>query len=140
MGLGLRPSEAQSSSVGNTNILVGPCMSSLRGNEQREWGVESALMLILALGLQAQYFVPNRSPIALIDGFDEGVQRVRDGKRFAARRVDALQKGNIKEEGFEHQEVAMPSLPSMEELHERRSNSQDLWEQGGRYKFHPLAH
>nr|POE98764.1 hypothetical protein CFP56_72874 [Quercus suber] len=32
MGLGLRPSEAQSSSVGNTNILVGPCMSSLRGS------------------------------------------------------------------------------------------------------------
>ena len=30
-------------------------------------------MLIIALVPQAQYFVPNRSPIALIDGFDEGV-------------------------------------------------------------------
>ena len=30
-------------------------------------------MLILALVLQAQYFVPNRSPVALIDGFDEWV-------------------------------------------------------------------
>ncbi|XP_050287758.1 acyl-CoA hydrolase 2-like [Quercus robur] len=63
------------------------------------------------------------------------VQRVRDGKHFATRRVDAIQKGNIvftllapfqKEEGFEHQEVTMASvpapemLPSMEELHEIR--------------------
>ncbi|XP_050290195.1 acyl-CoA hydrolase 2-like [Quercus robur] len=63
------------------------------------------------------------------------VQQVRDGKCFDARRVDVLQKGNIvftllasfqKEEGFEHQEVTMASvpapemLPSMEELHERR--------------------
>ncbi|MED6159146.1 hypothetical protein PIB30_039656 [Stylosanthes scabra] len=64
------------------------------------------------------------------------VDRLRDGKSFASRRVDAIQKGNIvftllasfqKEElGFDHQEVAMPSVPtpdkllSMEELRERR--------------------
>ncbi|XP_057742141.1 acyl-CoA hydrolase 2 [Arachis stenosperma] len=64
------------------------------------------------------------------------VDRLRDGKSFATRRVDAIQKGNIvftllasfqKEElGFDHQEVAMPSVPppdkllSMEELRERR--------------------
>ncbi|KAK7836220.1 acyl-coenzyme a thioesterase 8 [Quercus suber] len=64
------------------------------------------------------------------------VQRVRDGKSFATRRVDAIQKGNIvftllasfqkEEEGFDHQEATMPSvpapemLPSMEELRERR--------------------
>uniref|UniRef100_A0A7N2MD06 Acyl-CoA thioesterase n=1 Tax=Quercus lobata TaxID=97700 RepID=A0A7N2MD06_QUELO len=64
------------------------------------------------------------------------VQRVRDGKSFATRRVDAIQKGNIvftllasfqkEEEGFDRQEATMPSvpapemLPSMEELRERR--------------------
>ncbi|XP_072077322.1 acyl-CoA hydrolase 2-like [Arachis hypogaea] len=61
--------------------------------------------------------------------------RDRDGKSFATQRVDATQKENIvftllasfqKEElGFDHQEVAMPSMPppdkllSMEELRER---------------------
>lgn len=64
------------------------------------------------------------------------VHRIRDGKSFASRRVDAIQKGTIvftllasfqKEEvGFEHQDVVMPLAPapdmllSMEELRERR--------------------
>ncbi|KAI4355061.1 hypothetical protein L6164_003874 [Bauhinia variegata] len=64
------------------------------------------------------------------------VDRLRDGKSFATRKVDAIQKGNViftllasfqKEElGFDHQDVAMPSAPSpdtllsMEELRERR--------------------
>jgi len=64
------------------------------------------------------------------------VDRLRDGKSFATRRVDAIQKGNIvftllasfqkDEEGFDRQEATMPSvpapemLPSMEELRERR--------------------
>ncbi|KAL6124204.1 hypothetical protein ACLB2K_076719 [Fragaria x ananassa] len=64
------------------------------------------------------------------------VHRVRDGKSFATRRVDAIQKGiNIftllasfqkEEQGSVHQEAIMPSvpspdtLPSMEELRERR--------------------
>ncbi|KAM7476423.1 hypothetical protein LguiB_023666 [Lonicera macranthoides] len=64
------------------------------------------------------------------------VDRVRDGKSFATRRVEAIQKGNVvfilvasfqKEElGFDHQEATMPSVPdpetllSMEELRESR--------------------
>ncbi|KAG8663841.1 hypothetical protein MANES_01G257800v8 [Manihot esculenta] len=64
------------------------------------------------------------------------VDRVRDGKSFATRRVNAIQKGNVvfaliasfqKEQlGFDHQEVTMPNVPepemllSMEELRERR--------------------
>ncbi|XP_043718251.1 acyl-CoA thioesterase 2 isoform X2 [Telopea speciosissima] len=64
------------------------------------------------------------------------VHRLRDGHSFATRRVDAMQRGNIiftilasfqkEEKGFEHQEVAMPSVPapemllSMEELREQR--------------------
>lgn len=64
------------------------------------------------------------------------VDRLRDGKSFATRRVDAIQKGNIiftllasfqkEEQGFDHQEATMPSvpdpetLPNMEELRERR--------------------
>ncbi|CAK8542371.1 unnamed protein product [Lathyrus sativus] len=64
------------------------------------------------------------------------VKRLRDGKSFATRKVDAIQKGNViftllasfqKEElGFQHQEVPMPSVPtpdeliSMEELREQR--------------------
>ncbi|XP_008232905.1 PREDICTED: acyl-CoA thioesterase 2 [Prunus mume] len=64
------------------------------------------------------------------------VHRVRDGKSFATRRVDAIQKGiNIftilasfkkEEEGSVHQEAKMPSVPdpdtllSMEELREKR--------------------
>ncbi|KAG5514265.1 hypothetical protein RHGRI_035613 [Rhododendron griersonianum] len=84
------------------------------------------------------------------------VHRVRDGNSFATRRVDAIQKGNVvftllasfqlysdpnlitpqvialvaatkkEEEGFDHQEALMPSVPdpetllSMEELRERR--------------------
>ncbi|KAA8520629.1 hypothetical protein F0562_014885 [Nyssa sinensis] len=64
------------------------------------------------------------------------VHRVRDGKSFATRRVDAIQKGVVvfiliasfqkEEQGFDHQEAIMPSVPypemllSMEELRERR--------------------
>ncbi|GAB4861769.1 Acyl-CoA hydrolase 2, variant 2 [Ancistrocladus abbreviatus] len=64
------------------------------------------------------------------------VHRIRDGKSFASRRVDAIQKGNLvftllasfqkEEKGFEHQETVMPMVPSpetlvsMEELRERR--------------------
>ncbi|XP_010670478.2 acyl-CoA hydrolase 2 isoform X1 [Beta vulgaris subsp. vulgaris] len=64
------------------------------------------------------------------------VHRVRDGKRFSTRRVDAIQKGTVvftllasfqkEEHGFEHQESIMPSvpapetLPAMGELRERR--------------------
>ncbi|XP_026411293.1 uncharacterized protein LOC113306578 isoform X1 [Papaver somniferum] len=64
------------------------------------------------------------------------VHRLRDGNSFATRRVDAIQNGNViftllasfqkDENGCEHQEVTMPSVPSpetlltMEELRERR--------------------
>lgn len=64
------------------------------------------------------------------------VDRIRDGKSFATRRVEAIQKGNVvfiliasfqkEEDGFDHQEAKMPSVPdpeellSMEELRERR--------------------
>nr|XP_048333854.1 acyl-CoA hydrolase 2 isoform X3 [Ziziphus jujuba var. spinosa] len=64
------------------------------------------------------------------------VHRVRDGKSFATRRVDAIQKGNLiftllasfqkEEQGFDHQEAKMPSVPdperllNLEELRERR--------------------
>lgn len=64
------------------------------------------------------------------------VYRVRDGKSFATRRVDAVQKGNViftliasfeKElEGLDHQDAIIPSVPapemllSLEELRERR--------------------
>ncbi|KAK7243316.1 hypothetical protein RIF29_38109 [Crotalaria pallida] len=64
------------------------------------------------------------------------VNRLRDGKSFATRKVDAIQKGNViftllasfqKEEiGFNHQVVDMPSVPapdkllSMEDLREQR--------------------
>ncbi|CAK7348091.1 unnamed protein product [Dovyalis caffra] len=64
------------------------------------------------------------------------VQRIRDGKSFATRKVDAIQKGNIvftlmasfqkEEHGFDHQLVPMPAVPepelllSMEELREKR--------------------
>ncbi|KAL6557195.1 Acyl-CoA hydrolase 2 [Orobanche minor] len=64
------------------------------------------------------------------------VHRVRDGKSFATRRVEAIQKGNVvftliasfqkEEEGFLHQVATMPSVPdpeellSIEELRERR--------------------
>uniref|UniRef100_A0A7N0T0A6 Cyclic nucleotide-binding domain-containing protein n=1 Tax=Kalanchoe fedtschenkoi TaxID=63787 RepID=A0A7N0T0A6_KALFE len=64
------------------------------------------------------------------------VHRLRDGKSFATRRVDAIQHGKViftmlasfqkDENGFDHQQVAMPSVPdpetllSMEELRERR--------------------
>ncbi|XP_074273025.1 acyl-CoA hydrolase 2-like [Silene latifolia] len=64
------------------------------------------------------------------------VHRLRDGKSFATRRVDAIQNGNVvftllasfqkEEEGFEHQEAVMPQVPdpdtllSMDELRERR--------------------
>ncbi|CAI8613149.1 unnamed protein product [Vicia faba] len=54
------------------------------------------------------------------------VKRLRDGKSFATRKVDAIQKGNViftllasfqKEElGFQHQEVPMPSVPTPDEL------------------------
>ncbi|KAK4745277.1 hypothetical protein SAY87_011589 [Trapa incisa] len=64
------------------------------------------------------------------------VHRLRDGKSFATRRVEAIQKGTViftmfasfqtEEEGFDHQVVSMPSVPSpdmllsMEQLRERR--------------------
>nr|BAD93775.1 acyl CoA thioesterase [Arabidopsis thaliana] len=64
------------------------------------------------------------------------VHRIRDGNNFATRRVDAVQKGNIifillasfqkEQQGFEHQESTMPSVPdpdtllSLEELRESR--------------------
>ncbi|KAG9441266.1 hypothetical protein H6P81_017120 [Aristolochia fimbriata] len=64
------------------------------------------------------------------------VYRLRDGKSFATRKVDAFQEGNLKfsliasfqkeEEGFDHQEVMMPDVPApetllpMEQLWERR--------------------
>ncbi|KAJ8900490.1 hypothetical protein K2173_025267 [Erythroxylum novogranatense] len=64
------------------------------------------------------------------------VHRMRDGKSFATRRVEAIQKGIVvftlfasfqkEEQGFDHQDVTMPlvaepeMLLSMEELRERR--------------------
>ncbi|XP_031110778.1 uncharacterized protein LOC116014946 [Ipomoea triloba] len=64
------------------------------------------------------------------------VHRVRDGKSFATRRVDAIQNGNViftlvasfqkEEEGFDHQDALKPNVPdpetllSMEEIRERR--------------------
>uniref|UniRef100_A0A7N0V8Z9 Cyclic nucleotide-binding domain-containing protein n=1 Tax=Kalanchoe fedtschenkoi TaxID=63787 RepID=A0A7N0V8Z9_KALFE len=64
------------------------------------------------------------------------VHRLRDGRSFATRKVEAVQKGNVifillasfqkEETGFEHQQVTMPSVPepesllSMEQLRERR--------------------
>ncbi|XP_024027697.1 uncharacterized protein LOC21400292 [Morus notabilis] len=64
------------------------------------------------------------------------VDRLRDGKSFATRRVDAIQKGNViftllasfqkEEQGFDHQEATMPSVPdpekllNLEELRDRR--------------------
>ncbi|CAM8981403.1 unnamed protein product [Rhodiola kirilowii] len=64
------------------------------------------------------------------------VHRLRDGKSFATRRVDAIQHGKViftmlasfqkVENGFDHQQVPMPTVPdpetllSMEELRERR--------------------
>ncbi|KAH9610662.1 hypothetical protein KSS87_006019 [Heliosperma pusillum] len=64
------------------------------------------------------------------------VHRLRDGKSFATRRVDAIQKGNVvftllasfqkEEDGFEHQEAVMPQVPapdtllSIDKLRERR--------------------
>ncbi|KAK7389964.1 hypothetical protein VNO78_25261 [Psophocarpus tetragonolobus] len=64
------------------------------------------------------------------------VHRVRDGKSFATRKVDGIQKGNVvftllasfqvEESGMVHQQVYIPSVPSpdkllpMEELRERR--------------------
>ncbi|VFQ74747.1 unnamed protein product [Cuscuta campestris] len=64
------------------------------------------------------------------------VHRVRDGKSFATRRVDAIQKQKVvftlvasfqkDEEGFDHQDALMPIVPdpetllSLEELRERR--------------------
>ncbi|PIM99965.1 Acyl-CoA thioesterase [Handroanthus impetiginosus] len=54
------------------------------------------------------------------------VHRVRDGKSFATRRVEAVQRGNVvftllasfqkEEEGFNHQVATMPSMPDPEEL------------------------
>ncbi|KAJ4954808.1 hypothetical protein NE237_011591 [Protea cynaroides] len=70
------------------------------------------------------------------------VHRLRDGYSFATRRVDAMQRGKIiftilasfhkEEQGFENQEVAMPSVPapemllSMEQLQERRLTDPSL--------------
>ncbi|GMI66849.1 hypothetical protein like AT1G01710 [Hibiscus trionum] len=54
------------------------------------------------------------------------VSRLRDGRNFATRRVDAIQRGNIiftlltsfqkEEEGFDHQEAMMPSVPDPDGL------------------------
>ncbi|KAH0728341.1 acyl-CoA thioesterase 2-like [Solanum tuberosum] len=70
------------------------------------------------------------------------VYRVRDGKSFATRRVDAIQKGNIvftlvasfqkDEDGFDHQEAKMPNVPnpetllSLEDLREMRKTDPRL--------------
>ncbi|KAL3381346.1 hypothetical protein AABB24_001453 [Solanum stoloniferum] len=70
------------------------------------------------------------------------VYRVRDGKSFATRRVDAIQKGNIvftlvasfqkDEDGFDHQEEKMPNVPdpetllSLEDLREMRKTDPRL--------------
>ncbi|KAL5066142.1 hypothetical protein RYX36_027879 [Vicia faba] len=64
------------------------------------------------------------------------VYRLRDGKSFATRKVDAMQNGKViftllasfqvEESAFDHREVAMPSVPApemllpLEELRERR--------------------
>ncbi|GAB4861777.1 hypothetical protein Ancab_037032 [Ancistrocladus abbreviatus] len=64
------------------------------------------------------------------------VHRIHEGKSFAYRKVNAMQKGKVvfmllasfqkQENGFEHQEAVMPSVPSpdtllpMEEMLERR--------------------
>ncbi|XP_048494400.1 acyl-CoA hydrolase 2-like isoform X2 [Beta vulgaris subsp. vulgaris] len=64
------------------------------------------------------------------------VHRLRDGKSFSTRRVDAIQKGTVvftllasfqeEDHGFEHQESVMPSVPapemllSLEEVREQR--------------------
>ncbi|XP_020213453.1 uncharacterized protein LOC109797737 isoform X1 [Cajanus cajan] len=64
------------------------------------------------------------------------VHRFRDGKSFATRKVDGIQKGKViftllasfqkEESGMDHQEVALPSVPApdkllpMEEMRERR--------------------
>lgn len=82
--------------------------------------------------LQAYFLLVGDTEIPII--FQ--VHRVRDGKSFATRRVDAIQKGNVvftllasfqkEEKGFDHQEASMPSVPSpdkllsLEELRERR--------------------
>ncbi|XP_039063666.1 acyl-CoA thioesterase 2-like isoform X2 [Hibiscus syriacus] len=54
------------------------------------------------------------------------VNRLRNGRNFTTRRVDAIQKGNIiftllasfqkEEEGFDHQEAMMPCVPAPEGL------------------------
>ncbi|KAL2606945.1 hypothetical protein AAZV13_09G215900 [Glycine max] len=59
------------------------------------------------------------------------VYRLRDGKNFARRKVDAIQKGNViftllasfqKEEvGFHHQAVSIPSVPFTSKRHMYRS-------------------
>ncbi|KAK9035916.1 hypothetical protein V6N11_077939 [Hibiscus sabdariffa] len=70
------------------------------------------------------------------------VNRLRDGRNFATRRVDAMQRGNIiftllasfqKEEGgFDHQEASMPSVPdpdgllSVDEIGESRPTGPPL--------------
>ncbi|XP_055817293.1 acyl-CoA hydrolase 2-like isoform X2 [Solanum dulcamara] len=70
------------------------------------------------------------------------VYRVRDGKSFATRRVDAIQKGNVvftllasfqkEEDGFDHQEAKMPNVPdpemllSLEDLREMRKTDPRL--------------
>ncbi|KAK8565819.1 hypothetical protein V6N13_020898 [Hibiscus sabdariffa] len=70
------------------------------------------------------------------------VNRLRDGRNFATRRVDAMQRGNIiftllasfqrEEEGFDHQEASMPSMPdpdgllSVDEIGESRPTGPPL--------------
>ncbi|KAL7002502.1 Acyl-CoA hydrolase 2 [Sarracenia purpurea var. burkii] len=82
--------------------------------------------------LHAYFLLPGDIDVPII----YQVHRIRDGNSFAIRRVDAIQKGNVvftllasfqkEEEGFDHQEALMPTVPepekllSMEELRERR--------------------
>lgn len=88
--------------------------------------------LKIAHHLQAYFILVGDYDIPII----YEVHRLRDGRSFATRRVDAIQKGNLvftllasfqrEEKGFEHQEAVMPLVPppetllSMEELRERR--------------------
>lgn len=93
---------------------------------------KSVDLLKFAHSLHAYFLIPGDINTPII----YQVQRVHDGKSFANRRVDAMQRGKViftllasfqKEEvGFEHQEVQMPTVPapdkllSMEDLRERR--------------------
>uniref|UniRef100_A0A1D1ZES5 acyl-CoA hydrolase n=1 Tax=Anthurium amnicola TaxID=1678845 RepID=A0A1D1ZES5_9ARAE len=88
--------------------------------------------LKLAHSLHACFIIAGDAHLPII----YQVHRIRDGKSFATRRVDATQHGSVvftmlvsfqkEEPGFERQETLMPPVPnperllSMEELRERR--------------------